>query len=101
MSIGIAHLLFLSFGIFAIGLAGFLTRKNALSILLSLELMLNSVNIALVSFSHYHGNESGHVLYFLVITVAACETAVGLAIILNWFRLRKGIRLDEATSLQG
>ncbi|TVQ80707.1 MAG: NADH-quinone oxidoreductase subunit NuoK [Bradymonadales bacterium] len=100
MTIGIAHLLFLSFGIFAIGLCGFLTRRNALSILLSLELMLNSVNIALVSFSKLHGNEGGHIIYFLVITVAACETAVGLAIILNLFRLKKNIRVDEATELR-
>jgi len=99
--VSIAELLFLSFALFGIGATGFLIKKNAISVLICLELMLNAVNIALVAFSRLHGNESGHVLYFLVITVAACETAVGLAIILNLFRLRKNIRLDEATSLQG
>lgn len=101
MTIGIGHLLILSFALFGLGACGFLIRKNALSILISLELMLNAVNIALVSFSRMHGNESGTVMYFLVITVAACETAIGLAIILNLFRLRKNIRLDEATALKG
>lgn len=91
----------LSFCLFGIGACGFLIRKNALSILISLELMLNAVNISLVSFSRLHGDEGGNVMYFLVITVAACETAVGLAIILNLFRIRKNIRLDEATSLKG
>lgn len=63
--------------------------------------MLNAVNIALVSFSRMHANESGVIVYFLVITVAACETAVGLAIILNLFRIRKNIRVEEASELRG
>lgn len=101
MSIGIAHILFLSFGLFCIGGAGFLVRKNAVSMLICLELMLNAVNIALIGFSRLHQNESGTILYFLVITVAACETAVGLAIVLNLFRLKQNIRIEEATSLKG
>ncbi|MDB5039072.1 MAG: NADH:ubiquinone oxidoreductase subunit [Bacteriovoracaceae bacterium] len=101
MNVSIAHLLFLSFGVFCIGGAGFLMRRNALSLLICLELMLSAVNIAFVSFSRLHQNESGNLLYFLVITVAACESAVGLALILNFFRLKKNIRLDEATTLKG
>lgn len=101
MSLSIAQLLFLCFALFVIGASGFLVRKNALSMLICLELMLNAVNISLIAFSRLHGNESGSVLYFFVITVAACETAVALAIILNLFRLKRSIRLDEATSLQG
>lgn len=101
MTLSIAHLLFLSFGIFGIAASGFLIRKNALSLLICLELMLNAINIALVSFSRMHANESGVVIYFLVVTVAACETAVGLAIILNLFRVRKNIRMDEANLLKG
>lgn len=101
MTVSLAHLLFLCFGIFGLGVSGFLIRKNALSLLICLELMLNAVNISLISFSRFHGNESGTVLYFLVITVAACETAVGLAIILNLFRTKKNIRLDEADLLKG
>jgi len=99
--VSIAHILFLSFGLFCMGGCGFLIRKNALSLLICLELMLNGVNVALVGFSRFYGNESGHILYFLVITVAACETAVGLAVVLNLFRLKKNIRMDEATNLKG
>ncbi len=99
--ISLAHLLFLSFGVFCIGGAGFLMRKNALSLLICLELMLSAVNISLVAFARFHQNESGNVLYFLVITVAACESAVGLALMLNFFRLRKNIRMDDARTLAG
>jgi len=101
LSFSIAEILFLSFGLFAVGACGFLIRKNAISLLICLELMLNAVNIALVSFSRMHANESGVIVYFLVITVAACETAVGLAIILNLFRIRKNIRVEEASELRG
>jgi NADH-quinone oxidoreductase subunit K len=101
LSFSIAEILFLSFGLFAVGACGFLIRKNAISLLICLELMLNAVNIALVSFSRMHANESGVIVYFLVITVAACETAVGLAIILNLFRIRKNIRVEEASGLRG
>ncbi len=101
LSVPIAHILFVCFGLFVIGAAGFLIRKNALSMLICLELMLNAVNISLVSFSRLHLNEGGTNLYFLVITVAACETAVGLAIILNLFRLRRSIRLEDANALRG
>jgi len=101
MSFSIAHILFICFGLFVLGASGFLIRKNAISMLICLELMLNAVNISLVAFGRMHGNESGHALYFLVITVAACETAIALAIILNLFRLRRSIRLDDATVLKG
>jgi NADH-quinone oxidoreductase subunit K len=101
LTVPIAHILFLCFGLFVLGAGGFLIRKNALSMLICLELMLNAVNISLVSFARMHGNEGGNAIYFLVITVAACETAVALAIILNLFRLRRSIRLDDATSLKG
>lgn len=99
--ISLMQILILSFAVFCIGACGFLVRKNTLSVLMCLELMLSAVNIALVAFSRYHQNESGHVLYFLVITVAACETAVGLAITLNLFRLKQSVSLEDATSLQG
>ncbi|MBN8555116.1 MAG: NADH-quinone oxidoreductase subunit NuoK [Deltaproteobacteria bacterium] len=101
MSVPISYLLFLSFGVFCFGACGFLIRKNALSLLICLELMLSGVNIAFVSFSRLHQNEAGNILYFLVITVAACESAVGLALILNFFRIKKNIRLEEANALEG
>lgn len=99
--IPLAYLLFLSFGVFCIGACGFLIRRNALSLLICLELMLSGVNIAFVAFSRLHQNEGGNILYFLVITVAACESAVGLALILNLFRLKRNIRVQEARALEG
>src|SRR4051794_32781805 len=101
MNIPVAYLLFLSFGIFSFGACGFMVRKNALSLLICLELMLSAVNIAFVAFSRLHQNEGGNILYFLVITVAACESAVGLALILNFFRLKKNVRLEDARALEG
>ncbi len=101
MSAPIAYVLFLSFAVFCFGACGFLIRKNALSLLICLELMLSGVNMAFVGFSRLHQNEGGNVLYFLVITVAACESAIGLALILNFFRLKKSVRLDEARALEG
>ena len=97
----VAELLFVSFGVFCIGACGFLIRKNALSLLICLELMLSAVNMAFVGFSRLHLNESGNILYFLVITVAACESAVGLAFILNFYRLKRNIRMEDAVALEG
>lgn len=99
MSVPATYWLLLSFGVFSIGACGFLLRRNALSLLICLELMLSAVNMAFITFSRMHLNEGGAVLYFLVITVAACESAVGLALMINFFRLKRSIRLDEATSL--
>jgi NADH-quinone oxidoreductase subunit K len=100
-TVPLSYLLILSFGVFCFGACGFLIRKNALSLLICLELMLSAVNMTFISFSRFHQNESGNILYFLVITVAACESAVGLALILNFFRIKKNIRLTEATALEG
>lgn len=101
MEVSLSQLLFLSFAMFSIGACGFLIRRNALSMLICIELMLNAANISLVSFSRYHSNPFGEVLYFMVITVAACETAVALAIILNLFRIKRNISLENAKALQG
>ncbi len=94
-----AYFLILSLGVFSLGACGFLVRKNALSLLICVELMLSGVNMAFITFSRIHGGEAGNILYFLVITVAACESAVGLALILNFFRLKKSIRMEEANLL--
>jgi NADH-quinone oxidoreductase subunit K len=99
VNIPVAYFLLLSLGVFSFGACGFLIRRNALALLICLELMLSAVNMAFIAFSRMHLNEGGHILYFLVITVAACESAVGLALILNFFRLKKNIRLEEATAL--
>ncbi len=99
--ISVAHLLFLSLGLFSLGAAGFVLRKNALSMMICLELMLSAATMAFVTFSRMHQNETGNVLYFLVITVAACESAVGLALVLNVFRIKRSIRLSDIRELEG
>ncbi len=81
--------------LFAIGTVGVLVSRNAIVIFMAIELMLNAVNLTLVAFSHYLGENDGQVLVFLVMTVAAAEAAVGLAIILNVFRTRESVNIDD------
>lgn len=91
------HYVLLSALIFTIGGVGFLVRRNVLVQLMSIELMLNSVNLMLVAFNHVHGdNMSGQVFAFFIIAVAAAEVAVGLAIILSYYRLKSTVYTDEA-----
>lgn len=94
------HYLVVSAVLFTLGLAGVIIRRNALVIFMSLELMLNAANLALVAFSRYNGNLHGQVLVFFIITVAAAEVAVGLAIIVALFRRRKTVNVDELTSMR-
>ena len=86
--------------IFCIGAAGVLTRRNPLVILLCLELMLNAANLALVAFGAQFGNAEGQVLVFFVMTVAAAEVAVGLAIIVAIFRLRRRLSVDDLSAMR-
>lgn len=81
--------------LFAIGTVGVLVSRNAIVILMAVELMLNAVNLTFVAFSHYLGKNDGQVMVFLVMTVAAAEAAVGLAIILNIFRTRESVNIDD------
>ncbi len=94
------HYLIVSGLLFAIGLAGVVVRRNALLIYMSLELMLNASNLALIAFSKFNNSLNGQVLVFFTITVAAAEVAVGLAIIVALFRRRRTVRVDELTSLR-
>ena len=87
--------------VFSIGLAGVLTRRNPLVILLCLELMLNAANLALVAFARAHGNQDGHIFALIVMVVAACEVAVGLGLIVAIYRRRLPIDVDELRELQG
>lgn len=91
----------LSAAVFSIGVFGFLSRKNIIIVFMSIELMLNAVNINLVAMSHYMQNLSGQILSFFVITVAAAEAAIGLAIIIALFRNRETTNVDEMTELKG
>ena len=93
--------LMLSAAVFVIGMFGFLTRRNIIIMFMSIELMLNAVNISLVSFSHYLQDLRGHVLVFMIITVAAAEAAIGLALIIALFRNKQTTHVDNMTEMKG
>ena len=93
--------LMLSGTLFAVGLVGVIIRRNMITVLMAIELMLNAVNINLVAFSHHLSSLDGQVFAIFIITVAAGEAAVGLAIIIQLYRLRSSINVDEAKSLNG
>jgi NADH-quinone oxidoreductase subunit K len=91
----------LSTVVFAIGVFGFLSRRNIIIIFMSIELMLNAVNINLISFSHYLQDLRGQILAFFVIAVAASEAAIGLAIIIALFRNKATAHVDEIHEMKG
>lgn len=93
--------IWLSAVVFTIGVAGFLTRRNIIIMFMSIELMLNAVNISLVSFSNYLKDMRGQVLVFFIIAIAAAEAAIGLAIIISIFRNKPTIHADEITIMKG
>jgi NADH-quinone oxidoreductase subunit K len=93
--------LMLSAAVFMIGMFGFLTRKNIIIMFMSVELMLNAVNISLISFSHYLQDMRGQILVFFVITVAAAEAAIGLAIIIALFRNKQTAHVNEMNEMKG
>jgi NADH-quinone oxidoreductase subunit K len=91
----------LSAVVFSIGVLGFVARRNLIIIFLSVELMLNSVNISLAAFSHYLQSMTGQILVFLVITVAAAEAAIGLAIVIALYKNRPTVKADEINLMKG
>lgn len=93
--------LVLSVLLFAIGAVGFLIRRNAIVVLMSVELMLNACNLAFVAFSRQLADMTGHVYVFMIMTVAAAEAAVGLAIVVLIFRTRRAVNLDEINLMKG
>jgi NADH-quinone oxidoreductase subunit K len=93
--------LLLAAGVFAIGLFGVLTRRNAVGILLGIELMLNAVNINLVAFARYGAGVAGWVLTLFTIAITVAEIAVGLAIVIVIFRVRRTVEADHLTLLRG
>jgi len=95
------HYLVLSFLLFTIGLVGIATRRNMITVLMSIELILNSVNLNLIAFSYQHSDLTGQIFAIFTITVAAGEAAVGLGILIAFFRLRETTQLDQATELKG
>ncbi|RXR05136.1 NADH-quinone oxidoreductase subunit NuoK [Pseudoxanthomonas composti] len=100
--ITLGHLLALGAVLFCISLAGiFLNRKNVLVLLMSIELMLLAVNVNFVAFSRQLGDASGQLFVFFILTVAAAEAAIGLAILVTLFRSRRTINVSEVDSLKG
>jgi NADH-quinone oxidoreductase subunit K len=91
----------LSSVVFTIGVFGFLTRRNIIIMFMSIELMLNAVNISLVAFSHYLQDMRGQILVFFIITVAAAEASIGLAIIIALFRNKATAHVDEMSEMKG
>ena len=94
------HYLILSAILFSIGTAGVFVRKNLITILLSIEIMLNAVNLTFVAFGRYAGDVDGQIITFFVMTVAAAEAAVGLALVIALFRHRESLNPDAFTSLK-
>lgn len=101
MELALNWYLALSAVLFVIGVLGVLLRRNAIVVFLSVELMLNSVNLTLVAFSQYFGNVDGLVLVFFVMSVAAAEAAVGLAIVIALFRNTVSVNIDEFRLFRG
>src|ERR1700730_4209722 len=91
----------ISLAMFAIGIIGVLAKRNALVFFLSIELMLNAANLLFVAFARHWGNQTGLVWVFFVLVVAAAEAAVGLAIIINLFRTKKVVDVDQYNDLRG
>lgn len=99
--IGIQNYIILSTIMFCIGVFGVLYRRNAIVVLMSIEIMLNAVNLLLVAFSTYHQDAAGQVFVFFTMTVAAAEVAIGLALLVAIYRNIKSIDIDQLRNLKG
>ncbi len=99
-SVPLSWYLLLSAVLFGLGIAGFLYRKNIITVFMSIELMLNAVNLSFVAFSYKWKQVDGHLFSFFVMVVAAAEAAVGLAIILTVFKNRQTLEIDEVDSMK-
>ncbi len=100
MTIGLSHYLVVSAILFCLGLFGVIVRRNLLVIYMGLELMLNAANLALVAFSRFNNNLDGQVFVFFIITVAAAEVAVGLALIVALYRKRQTAQVEDLTLMK-
>jgi NADH-quinone oxidoreductase subunit K len=98
--IPLGHYLIVSAILFAIGTCGVFLRRNLITILLSIEIMLNAVNLTFIAFARQHGTVDGQIIVFFVMTVAAAEAAVGLAIVIGLFRHRESLNPDAFTLLK-
>ena len=96
----LGHYLFLSAILFGVGTMGVFLRRNVITVLLSIEVMLNAVNLAFIAFGRTQGSVDGQVIMFFVVTVAAAEAAIGLALVIALFRHRESLNPDMFTSLK-
>jgi len=99
--ITVTHYVALSGILFVVGVLGVLIRRNAILIFMSVELMLNAANLAFVAFARYYDQLDGQIITFFVMTVAAAEVAVGLALIVTIFRTKLSIDVDEISTMKG
>lgn len=99
-SIGPLHFVLVGVVLFCVGAIGAMVRRNALMVIMSIELMLNAANIVWVAYSKEYGHPAGQVYAFLVMAIAAAEAAVGLAIVIGIFRVRQSIHLDDLNALR-
>jgi NADH-quinone oxidoreductase subunit K len=99
-AVPISWYLTLSGVLFVLGVAGFLFRRNIITVFMSIELMLNAVNLSFVTFAYHNKDVSGHLFTFFVMVVAAAEAAVGLAIILTVYKSRSTLNIDEVNSMK-
>lgn len=99
-NLSVSHFLVLAAVLFCIGVVGVLMRRNALIVMMSVELMLNAANLTILAFSRYHGDAGGQAFAFIVIAVAAAEAAVGLAIVVAVFRTRRHADIDRLVALR-
>jgi NADH-quinone oxidoreductase subunit K len=100
MNVGLEHYLVVSVILFCLGLLGVIVRRNLLVIYMGLELMLNAANLALVAFSRFNNRLDGQVFVFFIITVAAAEVSVGLALIVALYRRRQTAHVEDLTSMK-
>jgi NADH-quinone oxidoreductase subunit K len=100
MNVGIEHYLTVSIILFCMGLLGVIVRRNLLVVYMGLELMLNAANLALVAFSRFNNDLDGQVFVFFIITVAAAEVAVGLALIVALYRRRRTAHVEDLTMMK-
>jgi NADH-quinone oxidoreductase subunit K len=101
LHVGLNHYLLLSGVLFCVGVLGVLLRRNAIVILMSIELMLNAVNLSFIAFSKFNQNIDGQVMVFFVMTIAAAEAAVGLAIAVNVYKRFKDVNIGRFENLKG
>jgi len=97
----LSFILFLSFSLFVIGVLGVLTKRNVLVFFLSIELILNASNLLFIAFARQWGDMTGQVWVFFVLVLAAVEAAVGFAIVINYFRTKEAVDLDQINLLKG